>query len=699
VNALRAAALAVLVLCAGAPLAAADQTVYADARGAGWDDWSWASVAFANGSPVHSGAASIAVSAGAYQALYLHHAAQDASAFTALTFWIHGGATGGQHLRVQATRSGAAQTGVALATLAANVWTQVTLTTSQLGIAGAVDFDGFWIQETSGATAPAFYVDDVALLSVPPPALAHLAVDAGHPVRTVDARLFALNAAAWDAPFATPGTAALLAEIDNRALRFPGGSLSDEYDWVTNMSGGNAWTWATSFDAFSSIATQTNAQVFVTVNYGTGTPAQAAAWVTYANVTKSLGFRYWEVGNECYGSWETDANTRAHDPVTYANRFAAYAAQMKAADPTIKVGAVVVPGEDSYANYGDETATNPRTSQQHHGWTPVMLARLSQLGVAPDFVIHHRYAQEPGNESDAGLLAGSGTWANDAADLRQQLADYLGSAGAGVELVCTENNSVTFNPGKQTTSLVNGLFLADSLGHALLTEFAAVVWWDLRNGTLSGNNNSPSLYGWRMYGDYGVVDPFANPPSAAQRYPVFYVMKLLKSFARGGDTVVSATSDWSGLSVFSALRLDGTLTLLVVNKSPTAAQDAEIALTGWVPSGAATVRSYGIPQDEAARLGTGSADVAQAAAAASRTFTRSFPPYSATVVTLPGSRPGDANADGRVDVADVFYLVNALFAGGPAAAAGADANADGKIDVADVFYLINALFAGGPAPH
>ena len=88
---------------------------------------------------------------------------------------------------------------------------------------------------------------------------------------------------------------------------------------------------------------------------------------------------------------------------------------MTSLNPTIKVGAVVVPGEDSYANYGDETATNPRTSQQHHGWTPVMLARLSQLGVAPDFVIHHRYAQEPGNESDAGLLAGSGTWANDAA--------------------------------------------------------------------------------------------------------------------------------------------------------------------------------------------------------------------------------------------------------------------------------------------
>ena len=34
----------------------------------------------------------------------------------------------------------------------------------------------------------------------------------------------------------------------------------------------------------------------------------------------------------------------------------------------------------------------------------------------------------------------------------------LGAAAPNVELDCTENNSVYTNPGKQTTSLVNGLF-------------------------------------------------------------------------------------------------------------------------------------------------------------------------------------------------------------------------------------------------
>jgi Dockerin type I domain len=59
---------------------------------------------------------------------------------------------------------------------------------------------------------------------------------------------------------------------------------------------------------------------------------------------------------------------------------------------------------------------------------------------------------------------------------------------------------------------------------------------------------------------------------------------------------------------------------------------------------------------------------------------------------------GDANGDGMRDVADVFYLINALFASGPAPKVLSDVNHDGNVDVADVFYLINYLFAGGPEP-
>jgi hypothetical protein len=59
---------------------------------------------------------------------------------------------------------------------------------------------------------------------------------------------------------------------------------------------------------------------------------------------------------------------------------------------------------------------------------------------------------------------------------------------------------------------------------------------------------------------------------------------------------------------------------------------------------------------------------------------------------------GDVDGSGSVDVADVFNLINALFASGPAPLGPADVNTDGHVDVADVFYLINYLFASGPAP-
>ncbi len=56
---------------------------------------------------------------------------------------------------------------------------------------------------------------------------------------------------------------------------------------------------------------------------------------------------------------------------------------------------------------------------------------------------------DPGNPYD---------WAVRAADYESLLTQYLGAAGKNVQLLATEFNSVYSNPGKQTTSLVNGLF-------------------------------------------------------------------------------------------------------------------------------------------------------------------------------------------------------------------------------------------------
>lgn len=76
-----------------------------------------------------------------------------------------------------------------------------------------------------------------------------------------------------------------------------------------------------------------------------------------------------------------------------------------------------------------------------------------------------------------------------------------------------------------------------------------------------------------------------------------------------------------------------------------------------------------------------------------------LPPYSMTVLLANQNVAGDVNGDGQVSVADVFYLINNLFAAGPPPVGSGDVNGDAVINVADVFYLINYLFAAGPAPH
>jgi alpha-N-arabinofuranosidase len=625
--------------------------LYDDAYVNGWQNWSWASVNAAATSPVNSGATSIGVTASPYSALAFHHAALDTQSYTSLTFWIHGGDTGGQLLKLSALLSSTAQPGVNVGPLAPGVWQKITIPLADLGVANKPDLTDIWFQEIAGVSSPTFYVDDIRLDLAPPPAVVNASVNARERIRRVDPRLFALNTAIWDGAFNTATTAELLNEIDNQALRFPGGSISDVYHWKTNMSEGQTFEWATSFDDFANIAKVTDAQVFITVNYGTGTPEEAADWVRYANRTKRLGFKYWEVGNENYGTWEADNNIRPHDPVTYATRFKEYARQMKAVDPTIKIGAVIQASEDSDANYTDQTVINPRTGLPHNGWSAVMLATFKQLGVTPDFVVYHRYEQGPGGENDAFLLNSSKGWAADAASIRQMLNDYLGHKARKVEINCTENNSVYSNPGKQTTSLVNGLFLADSLGNIMKTEFNSLVWWDLRNGQEGGNNNSASLYGWRRYGDYGIVNA-ADPAGPADRYPTFYVYKLLKHYARGGETVVQATSDYNGLGIYAVRDPHTrTLNLLLINKHPTAALNATIAIDGFRTGDTAQVYTYGIPQDEAARTGTGSADIAETTLAITGpTLTYAPAPYSVTVIKLP--RPHRQDHDGGNDDAD-----------------------------------------------
>ena len=126
------------------------------------------------------------------------------------------------------------------------------------------------------------------------------------------------------------------------------------------------------------------------------------------------------------------------------------------------------------------------------------------------------------------------------------------------------------------------------------TEFNSFVWWDLRNGTDTSGDFSASLYGWRTNGDLGIIGNLNT------LYPTFYTFKLMQHFVQPGDTVLTAASDYSLLSVYAVRRLDGSLTVLAINKDPSNTSTGQVAVAGFTPASSGTVYSYGIPQDNAA---------------------------------------------------------------------------------------------------
>lgn len=425
-------------------------------------------------------------------------------------------------------------------------------------------------------------------------------------------------------------TTSRIAQADIHALRYPGGSNADYYDWYKNglptKSDGslnmdpnyyqNAAVGSTpvsplwpfqpyaspnlDFDTFMNEVTSTNAQADITVNYGEYATnvfqgaSVAAAWVGYANknytsaqlqaygVTTqyananpnghAYNIKNWEIGNEVYGdgyyaskrnpntgqpldmNWEyvqtlnNNYSQATLSPANYGQAVIEYSAFMKVVDPTIRVGAVLT----MPTNYPDDLSFRSLpagTLPWNKTVLDTSLGGTDTVCNAIDFVAVHWYAQQPGFESDATLLAApkNGVSGNTAGIpammtlLRNELTRECGVArGNAIGIRVTEANSVNSRPGKQTVGLVNSMFLEDTIMTFLENGAEAVDWWSLHNGfyqpinTVVGGagypangpvytpagNNSSSLYPLGnniRYGDFGLLSNGpGSPPKANQ---------------------------------------------------------------------------------------------------------------------------------------------------------------------------------------
>jgi hypothetical protein len=514
---------------------------------------------------------------------------------------------------------------------------------------------------------------------------AAVSVDFTHTLQPVILHDLGVNVNWWDSNLNTAQTAQMVQAAGLSMFRFPGGSSTDDWHFANPPTYSGEGT-APSIAQF--IASVHGAGM-ATLDYGSASPQEAAAELAYLNGSVSnttpigmgqqwndststwvqidwktagywaglraahplatddglnflrlgrstpFAFHFYEVGNEEYGSWEIDHHGQPHDPATYiafAKQFAGYAQQIA---PSIAIGLDV--GSPGYFN----------------NWTQNILAQSASQGFTPGFLSDHNYVQEPGGESDSNLLLHTVSdpnnqdpnnpldWAGRAAAYRKMITQALGSAGSSVQLLATEYNSVSYNPGKQTTSLVNGLFVADSIGSLMKTGYKSALLWDLRNGFDTGNNNASSLYGWRQGGDYGLVgSPGGTAPASGTYipYPTYFAEQLLSKMLVGGKSVVKATSNTGTLAVYAVRETNGHLDLLVINKNATTALTGTFTLTGFSPAAQAVFWQYGKAEDTAqSHTSDGHASLSNFTVTLTvngSSFSYTFPSYSMTVIDL-----------------------------------------------------------------
>jgi hypothetical protein len=497
-------------------------------------------------------------------------------------------------------------------------------------------------------------------------AAADLAVDVsvtpGHSLAAVPRTAIGINGSTYDASLLDSAVPGLLRNAGISLVRIPGGTESDEYDWKTNTDVISGSKEAVAFGQFMSVLRKAGAQAMVTIDYGTGDtigqqdgtgetgPQVAADWVRYANVTHHYNVKYWEIGNEVYGNgtyganWEPDVHcqTASGAPVTlgsepsqtygcgpaaYAASARQYIAAMKAVDPRISVG-VVLTASGAPNNWPDGV-TNAESPQS---WNQTV---LSALGSEIGFADVHWYPQNPSNvtppgPTDAGLLADTQQIPQSVSALRAEFAEWADRAS--IPIMITETNSVSSNPGKQTLSVVNALYLEQDYLTWLENGVQNVDWWQIHNGIVTSGDNGPSLYGSASYGDYGVLsdgscgttsagtqvcEPAADTPFAA-----YYGLRLLSRFIQPGDVLVSAASSQSLVQTYAVRTPGGGLRVMVVNDDPANSYGVTLSAPGYSVAVGAPVLFYGPSSGHVQ----------------SRAAQPAVPPYSVTIYTL--SRAG-----------------------------------------------------------
>ena len=435
----------------------------------------------------------------------------------------------------------------------------------------------------------------------------------------------------------------------------------------------------------------------LTVNYGSnlrgtggGEPAEAAAWVAYVNGnpsdTKSIGtdsagndwqtvgywasmraspplatddgknflriqhpapfqIHFWEVGNQVFQNGyyggeglEEDAHVpypeKAADdersrkknpglsPTAYAKNFLEFARAMKAVDPKIHLGIPLNPSVNSQLNrqewtkdpitgkYVNETSVSPDKDFGYAAdWAKGVLATTCN---DIDFVSLSLYVGDTTADSNWKnldnyklLMAPQGVLAETLGSVGQSIQKSCGQRARSIRVASTEMAPIAW--AKVTEPVAVGLFTADV--YLTLAEYGVinVDWAELHSNGFLDENNKPG--------------------------PAYYGAQLVFALMNFNDAILTSSSSSSSVSVHASKRADGSIGVMLINKDGKNATTVKVSLKGVVLAARGVRFDYGKtnPPDRNSLAG-------RAMEGLGASFSVPMPPYTATVILIPGKQ-------------------------------------------------------------
>ena len=376
-----------------------------------------------------------------------------------------------------------------------------------------------------------------------------------------------------------------LKTLSPNILRYPGGNISNVFFWNATLNNfpkdlpnvvlygntekhGNKYFFEGkdskpsmfSLDNYYKLLQQTNCAATICVNagyarYGTGenpiaiAAHYAADWVRYDNGRT----KFWEVGNEDYGTWQAGykidtTKNKDHQPeITngelYGKIFKAFSDSMKFAakeiGSEIYIGATII-----------ELPKNKKFDKEvDKNWNSGFFA--SAKNAADFFIIHSYYTPYQKDSKPDEILQSATTVTNNMMQYMKEMCDENKVLLKPIAL--TEWN-IFAEGSKQQTSYIAGMHAAIVLGEMIKNKYGMACRWDLANGYENGND-----HGLFNKGDEPGV-PKWNPR------PAYYYLYYFQKFF--GDKMVSSKiNNNDSVIVYSSTFSSGQIGMVVINIS------------------------------------------------------------------------------------------------------------------------------------